>query len=517
MSESPNKKFRISTPALRKIKIQVEKSRATEIRLLKEISRPKILIERIPNSVRSAKYYLEQARKRFIKLKDSRSTKSIHQQDSKLNSNSSRSRMSPTKTPTVFIEENTELSSFIPDWLLSRPDFKTAVKAMEIEEKERIPYILKTHPYNRSPEDKKLIKNYLCSINFFKEFSADLISEIGSKLQTQEFDQNQKVIIKGDIPDCMFIIYKGSLSIYLDDIRIAIKKEGEVIGEIALDSRTPRSADVVSDTHSILLKLLKEDYEFIVSNIKRKEKDQNIDLLKKNPFFENWSRLKLIRINLLMNYKSYSRDSVIYQRDSPSNLLYFIKDGTVDIMAYVPMEHHNKWPVSINKWRIHQVNREYLVTIASLSTGQYFGELELKENSKRTLKAVAKTQVSCLTLNKDHFFDNFSPSEIDLLVLLNFIKLPSLKELQEKVINDMNSRISSQKALLDALKLNANRVEGRELLSDSKSKKLGLWLAGYKKRKTNSLESFKHKIVSENSRDISIAKSKNNNKLNIYT
>ena len=50
-----------------------------------------------------------------------------------------------------------------------------------------------------------------------------------------------------------------------------------------------------------------------------------------------------------MNYKCFNKGSTIYERNNPSNVLYFLKEGVVDIFAYVPMEQYNKWPTSTNQ------------------------------------------------------------------------------------------------------------------------------------------------------------------------
>ena len=173
-----------------------------------------------------------------------------------------------------------------------------------------------------------------------------------------------------------------------------------------------------------------------------------------------------------MNYKCFAKGSVIYERNNPSSVIYIIKSGIVDLMAYVPMEHYNKWPISASQWRIHQINREYLVKITDLTSNHYFGETEVRVNGKRTLKAIAQTDVTCLILSKDHFFELLNENEVDLFVDMGYLKIPPMKQLQEKVLHEISSRISSEQALLNALKVNFSNLEGRESVLDPKRKKL---------------------------------------------
>ena len=209
-----------------------------------------------------------------------------------------------------------------------------------------------------------------------------------------------------------------------------------------------------------------------------------------------------------MNYKCFAKGSVIYERNNPSSVIYIIKSGIVDLMAYVPMEHYNKWPISASQWRIHQINREYLVKVASLTSRQYFGEIEVKAGCTRAMKAIAQTDVECLILNKDHFFENFNENEIEVFCQMGYARIPPMKELQGRILSDISLRISSEQAILNALSVNFSNLDGRESLLDPKRKKLNPWLNGYRQRRTDSAVSLKKRIVFENSRNISVGKQK---------
>ena len=508
LSDTWIKRRRIISSAERKQKIKIEKSKAAEWRLIKEISRPKILIEQIPDSTKPASYYVDIAKRKYENLNKSKSVRSFTSKDGKFSVNSSRYRITPIKNSLPIMEKSIKANEFLPEWLLSRPDFKEACNAYEIEEQEKIPSILEINQHNRSEEDKTIILNYLLSLKLFKDIPVSVAYEIGNKLLKESYNENQKIISKGDSTDCLVIIYKGKVSVYSDMIKLTEKNERETIGDFLLDTFIPKDFEIIADSDCIVFKLIKDDYETAVMNLKRKEKYQNIDVLKKINFFDNWSNLKLLRISALMNNKYYNKGSVIYERGNPSSALYFIKTGIVEIMAYVPMEHYNKWPTSACEWRVHQINREYLVKITDLTSNHYFGETEVRVNGKRTLKAIAQTDVTCLILSKDHFFELLNENEVDLFVDMGYLKIPPMKQLQEKVLHEISSRISSEQALLNALKVNFSNLEGRESVLDPKRKKLNPWLSSYRNRRTESAEILKKNIVFENSRNISIGKLK---------
>ncbi|OMJ66766.1 hypothetical protein SteCoe_36282 [Stentor coeruleus] len=497
------------TPTERNLRMQIEKTRATELRLKKEFSRAKIIIEAIPNITKPAQFYIKKAKQKYIKIQESRSVRSISHNNSRLTINTTRSRVSPTYLKSQVKFPNTiKLTEFIPEWLLSRPDFKEAVKAMEISEKERIPLILDTYYLNRSEDDKKIMNNYLSSVEFFHDLPHTVIAETGNRLFKQSFSKGEKIITKGIEADCLCILYKGSADVIIDGIVVASKYEGDVVGELTLDYRMPRSADVVAITDCLVFKLMRDDYEIAILNIKRREKQKNLEMLKRIKFFNSWTDMKLLRISTLLNTRHFKKDTVVYERNDPSTCLYFVQEGSVDMYAYVPLEHSNKWPVSANQWIVHQVNREYLIKIGTVTYNQYFGECELKTGVLRTMKAVAHNNTVCLILNKEHFFEHFTDNEINGFVKEGFIKMPTVKELQEKITCELESRVLSENALLDALKVNFSNLQGREDALDPKIKKLNPWLKCFRKRRTESLEFLKKKIVYENSRNINIGTAK---------
>lgn len=509
-NESPPRISKPITPAERNLRIQIEKTRATEIRLIREMSRPKILIEDFPDTTKPGQFYVEKAKLKYKSIQESHSTRSISRKESRSILFAPRSRVSPApliKTP-VKIPNTLQLSEFIPDWLLSRPDFTDAVKAMEISEKQRLAQILDIPYLNRSDNDKKIINSYLASLTFFIGLPDSVIKETGNRLLKQCFCKGEKIIVKGIEADCLCIIYKGTADVIVDGVILATKNEGDVVGEITLDYRMPRSADVIATSDCIIFKLMRDDYETAILNIKRKEKQKSLEILKFISFFKDWSNMKLMRICSLLNCRNFKKDAVIYERNDPSACLYFVQDGSVDIFAYVPLEKYNKWPVSSCQWLVHQVNREYLIKIGTVTKCQYFGEYELKTQSPRIMKAVAHKNSVCLILNKEHFFENFNENEIEELAQEGFIRMPTLKELQEKMTNHLESRTSSENALLNALKVNYVNLQGREAVLDPQLKKLNPWLNDFRKRKTESLEHLKKKIVFQNSRSINIGKIK---------
>ncbi len=62
------------------------------------------------------------------------------------------------------------------------------------------------------------------------------------------YHDSEVIIRQGDIGDCMYVIQNGQVEVLLEQngqqIRLAVKGEGEIIGEMAIFDREVRSATV---------------------------------------------------------------------------------------------------------------------------------------------------------------------------------------------------------------------------------------------------------------------------------
>ena len=507
MNKTPQRIVKPMTPGERNLRIKIDKNRATELRLLKEMSRPKIIISQLPDHSKPGGFYSGQAKDRHLYIQKSKSTRSIVARSPVLTS--SRNKLITCQKPEQQSCQTPMLDDSIPSWLQSRPDFQETVKYLKHQQEYRVPEILQINHHNRSQEDKQLLLNYLQTIQFFKILPYEAVCETANRLIKESYKRNERIIRKGDLADGLVLIYKGSASVIIDGVLVAAKGAGDVVGENALDYRMPRSADVVASSDCIVFKLMSEDYEAAILHSKQKEKQGILEFFLSMGLFQGWSSIKLTRLGALINIKTFEAGENLYKRNDPCTSLYMIKEGKVNVYTYVPIEQSNKWPTSVNEWKIHQVNREYLVKIAKLGPGQYFGDFEIVKHCNRLLKTVTKTKCVLIELNKSHVFEHFTEADLEVLKDMSYTNVPELKDLQSKLIQDINTKSVCKNALMDALKINFSNLQGRDLQVNPKVKKLKNWFAGYKNRQAKSGKDLNNKLVFENSRNISVRKSKN--------
>ena len=119
-----------------------------------------------------------------------------------------------------------------------------------------------------------------------------------------------------------------------------------------------------------------------VFKVRKKEEDTVHDILKKVPIFEELGKRELDRIERILHRREYAQDEVIFFQDQPGLGMYIIEEGTVDIVS------------GPEKCRL-----------AELTSGEFFGELALLDDSLRTATAVARTYCKLLCLFQPDLFD----------------------------------------------------------------------------------------------------------------
>lgn len=78
------------------------------------------------------------------------------------------------------------------------------------------------------------------------------------------FEKGDLIIKEGDPGDCMYVIQEGEVEIFVErnneDVRLAVRGEGEFFGEMAVFEREDRSASVRALAHVRVLTLDKKNF-----------------------------------------------------------------------------------------------------------------------------------------------------------------------------------------------------------------------------------------------------------------
>lgn len=392
-----------------------------------------------------------------------------------------------------------ELNDIVPDWLISRVDFQKYYQRTKLLEKIDLMKIVLSSPHLRTESEKRSLFQWICSIEYFKNLPKTIIREICERLNTIAYKAGEKsnfhiVIKKGATPDFVFIIYSGSVGIYLNSVKIAQNDEGGYFGDIALDKSSSRTADAIAETDVILFTIKAQDYKNIVFNYKTLEKHENCKFIQSIPFFSNWNftKVQLLSNNLVPCI--FKSGEVIYEFGEQSLVFYLVNRGKVEIQTFIVLKEKNRWPVGIHSWNIKKVTSEYVYPITTAGTGEFFGEFELLRKGKRETRAIALETTLCLSLNEDEFNSSFNPKEKEKLLKENKVCIPTHGGMEKSLRKKIRNQYENEKVLFDAMQIAYLPVD-KDSINDKRSQKLKKWMESIRLRKKFEKEVIKSRII----------------------
>lgn len=96
------------------------------------------------------------------------------------------------------------------------------------------------------------------------------LEKIGEMLKERRFRENQMIFRQGEVGDAMLIVADGRVKVYTQDGQaervLAFFSEGEVLGEMALLTGEPRSANAMAVSDVRALALSKADFDSYIAN-----------------------------------------------------------------------------------------------------------------------------------------------------------------------------------------------------------------------------------------------------------
>ncbi|HZY44964.1 MAG TPA: Crp/Fnr family transcriptional regulator [Anaerolineae bacterium] len=100
---------------------------------------------------------------------------------------------------------------------------------------------------------------FLRSAELFGQIASEDLVPVAQVAQEVHFNAGENFIKQGDVGECLYLIVDGEASISLPGVgEVARRSAKEAIGEMAIISRQPRSADCQALTDLTMLKI---DYD----------------------------------------------------------------------------------------------------------------------------------------------------------------------------------------------------------------------------------------------------------------
>lgn len=107
----------------------------------------------------------------------------------------------------------------------------------------------------------------LRSTDLFKHLSGEVLLVIAEEMKTLDMIAGQTIFSQGDLPDGMYVIYSGQVSIIRNNQILVNLEESDVFGELALIDDSPRSATALVKKDGVVFFLEKEAFDRITADL----------------------------------------------------------------------------------------------------------------------------------------------------------------------------------------------------------------------------------------------------------
>ncbi len=106
----------------------------------------------------------------------------------------------------------------------------------------------------------------LKSLSIFKDTPEHILADLAPLMEEEEYEPGTVIFSEGEIGDCMYIIHQGEVRIHKGSTQLALLKEKEVFGELALLDPEVRSATATSNAYCILFRIDQEPLYDLIEN-----------------------------------------------------------------------------------------------------------------------------------------------------------------------------------------------------------------------------------------------------------
>jgi signal transduction histidine kinase/predicted CoA-binding protein len=114
------------------------------------------------------------------------------------------------------------------------------------------------------------MKDFLKKVQIFSKLSDDDLSFLENKIQIQKFSANEILFNEGDFSSGVYVIQSGSIEIFKKsnqrDILLAVRHEGELLGETSILEESTRTASARTKKESVLLFIDGKDFNSLLDH-----------------------------------------------------------------------------------------------------------------------------------------------------------------------------------------------------------------------------------------------------------
>eukprot|EP01137_Pigoraptor_chileana_P024711 Opistho-2@93063 len=232
-----------------------------------------------------------------------------------------------------------------------------------------------------------------------QRFDEEKLGLLGSLFTFSQFGSGDVIFREGDEGTCLFIIVYGQVSVIGKNeadqaVQLGTLKDGEWLGETALFNLTRRTATIIAEIPTVVLRLDQENFQRFLEvapefrgAIEQMVSQRTAERLRHIPFFasvkENkpWSKLGLL--GGLFVFEEFAADTVVCKQGENGNKFYIVVRGSLEVTT-----------------NNHLGER---VVLTKLKNSDWFGEIALMQDAPRTATIVTTSPCILLSITADKF------------------------------------------------------------------------------------------------------------------
>ncbi|CAG9334175.1 unnamed protein product [Blepharisma stoltei] len=266
--------------------------------------------------------------------------------------------------------------------------------------------ILEKAPESRTDDDISKIMSFTENVKFFKSLtdeSSNIIHKECCIYMTYEFfSTDEYVFHQGERGNKFYVLLFGSIGVQIPIMNqetqeiqlqeVLILRDGASFGELALLEKKPRAASIQCKEPSHFAVLDKPNYQRILSKLMNDKKQDIVNYLQNLPIFQKWTKGSLTKLSFFFEEKYFYRKHIMYKEGDEAKEVYLIKEGEFQFIKKIPIDHDFSNQKKLTKVLVPKKSISHRAEVAILGKGEFFGEEEVINETKRTTTCICYSQ-----------------------------------------------------------------------------------------------------------------------------